>query len=693
MIGRTFHNYSLVDELGRGGMSIVYRAVQTSLNRTVAVKILSGPFARDPEFVERFKREAQAVGALNHPNIVQVYDTGTLDEGQYLVMEYVEGYPLTDLVSPGHPLPLLHALSIASQVLDALDYAHAHAIVHRDVKPANILVRPDGVAKLVDFGVAYSTSFARLTSTGNSIGTPEYMSPEQAAGQSTDGRSDIYSLAVVLFEMLTGRLPFQADSPVGMAYKHVHEEPPTPRAYNAAIPPTVEAIVMRALHKRVDERWPRARDMKAEIDRVVFSLAQGGVATLPAEPPPPPPPPAVPADLTCLPGGRAGTRDQRPARRPRYGVIAACTILTLAALVALFGLQRLNGSYFLKADKSDDVVTIYRGMPTWKLAQYPMAVQKSDVRMSYLAEDNQRRVRDGLVVSAAEVPLDLLSPLGRGLLMYDRSRYQEAAETLDKVTREQPKNVPAHETLARAWLQLGKKDEARTVLKRLVELAPEHTWASNTLGDLYFEKKELEEARAMFQQTLVHEASNAHAMARLSDIYTESGKTHLEGNFLAAAEADFNKALRYNASNREAQKGLQKVADARIRQGGHVSVVRSHVEDQKGQTRTSFASTDHGVYLHVTVHNDTPQIAHVHFVRFVLYFPSGRQYGRDYNVSLRLKAGEDLTTVDLPAQRVANHYNGYLIRGKDMARHPGRYTWVTYVDGRQADRLTFWVHR
>jgi serine/threonine protein kinase len=260
LIGQQFGPYKITEKLGEGGMAVVYKGYQQSLNRNVAIKVLRQELAQDEEFVARFRREALAVADLNHPNILHVYDAGFVQGMYYIVMAYVDGGSLRDLVGQG-PLEPEYALSIASQVADALHHAHQRGIIHRDVKPNNILLSRDGRPLLADFGIAKALhESSGLTRTGMSIGTPEYMAPEQIQGQKVDGRTDIYSLGIVLYEMLVGWAPFSSTTPVAALYKQVNEPPPPLRQANINVPAWLEAVVNRALAKSPQERYQQASD-------------------------------------------------------------------------------------------------------------------------------------------------------------------------------------------------------------------------------------------------------------------------------------------------------------------------------------------------------------------------------------------------------------------------------------------------
>src|SRR3954451_129169 len=265
---RVFANrYEIGAEIGRGGMADVYLGHDTLLDRRVAVKVLSPAFADDPVNRERFRREAQAVASLNHPNIVAVYDWGEVAGTSFIVMEYVPGQTLRDVIATYGRIAPLEAARIAADIGDALAYAHRNRVVHRDVKPGNVLVAPDGTVKVTDFGIARADQGEGLTKTGAVLGTATYFSPEQAQGLALDGRSDVYALGVVLYEMVTGVAPFTADSPVSVAYKHVREEVVLPTERNPDVPPELEHVIVTALNKAPENRYQTADDMRADILR------------------------------------------------------------------------------------------------------------------------------------------------------------------------------------------------------------------------------------------------------------------------------------------------------------------------------------------------------------------------------------------------------------------------------------------
>ena len=257
---RRIASYTLLEPIGHGGMAVVYRARQESLDRTVAVKVLSDNLAASTEFMERFRREARTAANLRHPNVITVHDFGQDERGvPYLVLEYIEGPTLADLMDAG--LDDSRIPGLLDQIAAGLDYAHARGVIHRDIKPGNVLITEDGRAVLADFGLAWLLEGAHLTLTGGVIGTPEYMSPEQAAGEPIDHRSDVYALGVVLYEMLVGERPFVAETPIGVLLKHLQDPAPPLLDARPDLPPAVGQVVDRSLLKDPAQRYASAGEL------------------------------------------------------------------------------------------------------------------------------------------------------------------------------------------------------------------------------------------------------------------------------------------------------------------------------------------------------------------------------------------------------------------------------------------------
>ena len=349
--------YELGDTLGFGGMSEVHSGRDLRLDRDVAVKVLRADLARDPSFYLRFRREAQNAAALNHPAIVAVYDTGEADtpEGPlpYIVMEQVDGETLRDVLRNDGPLTPRRAAEVMGDVCAALDFSHRHGIVHRDVKPANVMINRAGAVKVMDFGIARAIAdgTSTMTQTAAVIGTAQYLSPEQARGEQVDARSDVYAAGCVLFELLTGEPPFTGDSPVAVAYQHVREDPRPPSQLNPAVPGTLDSVVLKAMSKNPANRYQSAGEMRTDLVRVLAGQRPGAPAImtdddrteiLGAVP--------VPAgsgrhrDDDPLGGLGADAEDDREGRGRRTGLIVLASLVGIA-LIALIGvfLYQLNG--------------------------------------------------------------------------------------------------------------------------------------------------------------------------------------------------------------------------------------------------------------------------------------------------------------------------------------------------------------
>ncbi len=322
--------YELLEKIGDGGMAVVYKGKDRLLNRFIAIKILRPEFTKDATFVENFKRESQAAAGLTHPNIVGVYDVGREGNINYIVMELIEGRTLNDIIEDEAPMDYRKVIDISKQVASALKVAHKNKIIHRDVKPHNIMITNDGIVKLADFGIARAVNDATLSTGSKIVGSVHYFSPEQARGNYVDERSDIYSLGIVMYEMLTGKVPFDGENPVTVALKHINEEITPPSELVAGIPPALERCVMKATSKYQTNRYSSAEEMIEELDNISFVTDVAGTSVF--------------ASTDVIEKNRkrkaaeeaeeeaaAGRKKKKKKKGKRNAIIAAVIILLLAA--------------------------------------------------------------------------------------------------------------------------------------------------------------------------------------------------------------------------------------------------------------------------------------------------------------------------------------------------------------------------
>jgi tetratricopeptide (TPR) repeat protein len=598
MTGKTLGKYRLIERLGRGGMAEVYRAYQPRLERDVAVKVMLGYLAEDEKFVGRFEREAKAVAALRHPHIVQIHDFDVEDDVYYMVMEYIGGETLKArlkrLNAEGRRLPLDEVARIFRTLCDALDYAHAQGCIHRDIKPANIMFDGERLV-LTDFGIASIVGGTRYTASGAMVGTPAYMSPEQGQGNPGDVRSDVYSLGVILYEMVTGRLPYDADTPLAIVLKHLSEPLPLPSQICADVPPTVERVILKALAKSPDDRYQSAGVLAEALEAAVESME------LPAEALPPLREPRVDAARPAPVAEPAP-----PRRRVPWALVGVAAVVLVALAVAALLILPGRGEKAKPAVSLTEVVSPTGAIPPTRVISpeamahyeagvvafreewdYETAIQELTqaieadpefaeayyLRGAVYAEDDQSAEAEADLSQAIALQPDLVEAYyerGRLYLHYierpedaladytaaielnsefveayvERAKYylwygdddEQALADLNRALELAPDLAEAWVLRGEVYFEREEYDLALPDLTHAVELDPEDTWAWEMLGSSHYWLGEYEEAIACYDKAIELDPSDL-------DTYYDRAFAYLEMGDLNAALEDFDRVL------------------------------------------------------------------------------------------------------------------------------------------------------
>lgn len=522
--GKTLGKYRLIERLGRGGMAEVYKGYQPSMDRYVAIKLMHGYLAEDEDFVKRFRREAKAIGDLRHPHIVQAYDFDIEDDLYYMVQEFVEGGTLKDRLREaserGERIPIEDTVQVFEAICDAVDYAHSKDRIHRDIKPDNIMFDATDRPVLTDFGIAAIVGGERFTATGAMVGTPAYMSPEQGKGDPNDPRSDIYSLGVVLYEMLTGRVPFDADTPFAVVLKHLNEALPMPRSINPELTPSIERVILRALAKAPEDRYQTACALAEDLKEAVSEPEPWAWEGEEAQPAPQaaaavgtsiPGPPAgsVPADehvtppIVVAPGPPAAGAlpasdmpQEKPRRRRKWWiwvVIAVAAVLTTACCLLALAAARENRG------KRD-------------LDTPPTAAEKVEAGQPTATATSSQVGRDRATPTAQPGDTAALIQTGIEVLGEECSGDAEAAKALfERALEQDPNALLAQIGLARCAMCSGDVPTAFSALEKAIATAPEDARPYFWRGQLWFEEGDAEQAYADLEQALALDPNFAQA--------------------------------------------------------------------------------------------------------------------------------------------------------------------------------------
>lgn len=581
LIGQTVGGYQILAQIGKGGMAAVFKAYQPSLERYVAVKVLPPFYAeQDDTFVRRFKQEARAIANLRHPNILMVMDHGEVGGLTYIVMEYVEAGTLAELL--GQPLDVRQMASLVGQVAAALDYAHGQGVVHRDIKPSNILLPKPDWPLLTDFGLAKIVGGTRITQSGTIAGTPAYMSPEQGRGERVDFHSDIYSLGIVLYEMATGAVPYEAETPMAVVVKHIIEPLPPPRSRNPELPESIERVILKALAKDPEDRYARATDFGEALRRAADEFASVGErdrqdrAPTPSQEPAPeaatlPPvaagqgpgpavvrlPPGREARGAAAPADRAASRPEGESRHrvPRLawagGVLA---ILGLAA-VGLVALLRGPGAP-AEVSSSSPQAGAESSEPDAQGSARTLDQMLADGRASMERGDPAAALAD-FEAALAKVPGSLEAMFEMARAQFALGDREAALGSVMRARETAPTDADVQESAGWTLYEMGLYPEAAEAFERVLELEPAALWIYESLVSLYMEQGRVDAA-----QETVHRAMEAGA-EQDPDLLATLAWDFLEGGFLEQAESLFaTLAERFP----DRPDGLRGIAEIRYRQ-------------------------------------------------------------------------------------------------------------------------------
>jgi serine/threonine-protein kinase len=527
--------YRVIEPLGQGGMATVFKAYHPALDRYVAIKVLHPAFKEDSNFLARFNREARIVAKLDHPNIIPIYDFSEHAGTPYLVMRYIEGKTLKAILREGK-LPMARVLAIIRPVTQALAYAHAQGVLHRDIKPSNVMCANDGHIYLTDFGLARIAAASDSTlSQDMLIGTPQYISPEQARGVSASECSDIYSLGVVLFEMLTGRVPFSADTPYAVIHDHIYTPLPLPTSINPQLSPDIERVLLKALAKDSSARFAHATDLMTALEQAAQTAPAVAAPPAPtptlaaAAPPPAAVSPTATPTPTSAPVAAASVAPPRRSRRTAF----ALGVVALLVLIACGALVMTQREVIARVLKGVAPVSTRLVRPTTA----PDAVAPAKTRVAVNPRDPNAHVQLGdAFVKAKE--------------------YEAAFGEYDQAIKLDPKSPHAYAQAGQLATRLGDLDRASKYYTAGRNAAPEDMDLLLGQGDLFFKGKKYDDARAAYEKALRLKPDSAPALWRLGDLDRAQGKA-------AEALRNYTRALTLDPNLPEAHFGLGMLAVGR----------------------------------------------------------------------------------------------------------------------------------
>jgi serine/threonine-protein kinase len=579
LLGRTIGRFEILSELGRGGMAVVYRARQTDLERIVALKVLPPELSLDQSYIARFRQEARSAAALEHPHIVPIYEVGAAEGFQYIAMKYISGRTLKDAVQDRGALPVPQAAAILEQVADALDYAHSQGVIHRDIKPSNMMVAQNGWVYLTDFGLARGSTTSGLTMAGTVMGTPEYMSPEQAQGLATIGPpTDIYALGVVLYELLTGNMPFQADTPMGMLVARLQYAPRPPREYRGDLPMPVEDVIMRALARRPEARFASAG---ALVQALKSAAGLGGQLTAAVRPPVSPPqgtprppvsppqgfqapvsppagfalpaagatpPPTAPASATPLPptAPAGATPPTVPAGTPPY-VIPASAPTAPAARTAtpppmpMPGAPAIGATVVAGAQPATQAKSGRRGLLIGVIAAVVLLALIGGA-FAFMNRGPDPRIAQGLQEGRAALD--------------QQGGLDKAIASFKQVLAIDPQNPRAHAMLALIYNLRGQYGEAEKSARAAIEADPKAPLAQAMLGEALSSQSDYDAALSAANSAITADEQAAAGYGVRAAINADRAILETDEDLLEQAAADADKALELAAKEDNLAKAL-----------------------------------------------------------------------------------------------------------------------------------------